>query len=145
MTAQWPAALPQYVLEQGYSEILADQTIESTMDSGLPKVRRRFTKNLRPIAAAIKCDADQALVFEHFYHETLQGGVLPFHWVNPFTQVLAEFRFKRPPPTKRSFGSANIEYAMNLWQTKQFTTFRFDSDTLTFDSTLILFSQANRF
>lgn len=145
MTAIWPAALPQYVQEQGFGEGLPDQTIESQMEAGLPKSRRRYTKNFRPMQATIWCTAEQGQLFEYFYEETLSGGVLPFHWVNPFTQVLAEFRFKRPPPQKRSFGSANVEISMNLWQTRQYAALRFDSTRITFDSTLVTFDETNRF
>lgn len=145
MTAVWPAGLPQYVREQGFGENLPDQTIESQMDAGLPKARRRYTQNYRPIQATIWCDADQHALFEFFYEEALGGGVLPFHWVNPLTQVLAEFRFKRPPPQKRSFGAANVEIAMTLWQTRQYAGLRFDSTLFTFDSTARTFDETNRF
>ena len=42
----WPASLPQYVQEGGYQETLQDQTVESNMETGPAKIRRRFTKSI---------------------------------------------------------------------------------------------------
>lgn len=145
MTATWPAALPQFVQERGYSESLADQTIESPMDSGPPKVRRRFTKNYRPLQMTIQCDATQRELFEYFYHTTLSGGVLPFHWVNPQTQALALMRFRRPPPAYSVFGGVNTAISFSLWQITQYAALRFDSTIITFDSTEVTFDEANRY
>lgn len=144
MTAVWPAGLPQFVQEQGFSESLPDQILESAMETGQSKSRRRFTGNWRPVQATIWCTSAQALVFENFVDETLGGGALPFFWVNPVTQTMALFRFKRPAPQKRAMGDAII-YAMNLWQLRLYAAFRFDSELVTFDSTLHTFDEANRF
>lgn len=145
MTAVWPAGLPQFVQEQGFSESLPDQTLESQMDTGPPKVRGRFTMNYRPMQASIRCTIrDQEKLFEHFYRDVLGGGALPFHWVNPTTQVLSLMRFKRPPPQKRVMGDC-IEFALNLWQLRQYAAFRFDSTVVTFDSTEHLFDETHLF
>jgi hypothetical protein len=147
MTISWPATLPQYVQQAGYGESLPDQTIESQVDAGPPKSRRRFTKNARQVQATIWCDAAQRAAFELFHADTLQGGVLPFLWVNPITQVAALYRFRRPPPALTAFAGGHIAIAMNLLQLAQYTTFRFDvtGAPITFDSTLISFDQANSY
>jgi hypothetical protein len=144
MTAVWPAGLPQYVQERGYREDLPDQTVESQVDSGPPKVRRRFTKNFRAIQASIQCDAEQDEIFDYFYNTTLEGGTQPFLWLNPVRQALALFRFRRPAPVKTVFGGINVAISMNLWQLAQYAALRLDSTIITFDSTLVTFDEANR-
>lgn len=145
MTATWPAELPQFVSEQGFSESLPNLRLESSVDTGEPKVRRRFTKNLRAVQWSIQCDADQRAAFDTFYLDTLKGGILPFQWVNPLTQAAAEFKFRGSPPTYTAFGGINVRIAMTLWQTKQFAPARFDVDAITFDSDQYTFDSANRY
>lgn len=111
----WPASLPQFVQEQGYSETLPQQRIESVVDAGPPKTRRRFTNNNRPITCEIWCDASQAAAFETFYDADLAGGVLSFTWVNPITQAAKTFRFRGNPPQKSVRGGA-IVFSFSLWQ-----------------------------
>lgn len=143
MSASWPATLPQFVQQQGYQETLPDQTIESDVDAGPPKTRRRFTKNFRQAQAAIWVDLGQKTTFEYFVATTLEGGTLPFLWVNPATQAMAEFRFRRPPPVVTALGPDHFSIVMNLYQLTQFAAFRFDSTQVSFDSTLVSFDAMN--
>ena len=113
--ATWPASLPEYVLEQGYSETAPDQSIESNMDAGPAKQRRRFTTNFRPIKATIRCEDTQVATFETFYYTTLEGGTLPFAWVHPRTRVACTMRFRKPAPTYRPVGEAvDISFAVEI-------------------------------
>ncbi len=142
MVATWPAGLPQFVQESGYSESLGDNTIESQVDSGQPKSRPRFTASWRPIQATIWLTAAEKAVFETFYKHTLNSGTEDFFWVNPIDQSVARFRFRRPPPRYGVFGSVNVAAAINLWQLGIYPAFRFDSTAITFDSTTATFDQA---
>jgi hypothetical protein len=111
----WPATLPQFVLEGGYQETLEDLTVESQMDTGPAKVRRRFTTSVRKFQISIMCDEAQAAIFETFYTTTCGGGALSFDWVHPRTRVARTFRFKKPPPTVTvSGGGANVRYSFAL-------------------------------
>jgi hypothetical protein len=113
--AVWPGSLPQYVLEAGYQETLEDQIIETQMDAGVAKIRRRFTGAYRRFTVTVQMDATQAATFEAFYLTTLKGGSLPFDWVHPRTQAAKTFRFRRPPPTVTPIGSVGaIRYTLNL-------------------------------
>lgn len=115
MPATWPTTLPQYVLEAGYQETLEDQTVESQMDTGPAKVRRRFTTSVRRFQVTIQCTEAQAVDFEDFYTVTLAGGSLPFEWVHPRTQVARTFRFKKPPPQVSVQGGGNtVRYSFAL-------------------------------
>ena len=104
--AVWPTDLPQYALESGYQESLEDQTIETQMDSGPAKVRRRFTTGYRKYQLVIQMSAAQMEIFETFFLETLQGGSLPFDWLHPRTRAPKTFRFRRPPPSISPIGGS---------------------------------------
>ncbi|CAB4122388.1 hypothetical protein UFOVP32_16 [uncultured Caudovirales phage] len=112
--ASWPTSLPQYVLENGYSESLEDQTIETQMDTGPAKIRRRFTTTIRKFVIAVQLDPTQMAVFEDFYLTTLAGGSLPFDWVHPRTRAAKTFRFRKPTPQVSMIGGFYSRVSMNL-------------------------------
>jgi len=74
----WPAELPQRVLVEGYSERTRDGRLFSATSAGPPKVRRRFSAAVMPVAAAIYASWDQKARFERFWAEDTSGGTLPF-------------------------------------------------------------------
>jgi hypothetical protein len=94
----WPTTLPQYVQEGAYSETIQDQTIESQMDSGPAKIRRRFTKSIRKFSISLMMTSAQVDTFETFWQSTVKGGSLPFDWVHPRTRASATLRFRNPAP-----------------------------------------------
>lgn len=111
----WPGSLPQFVLEQGYDETLPDQSIESQMETGPAKARRRFTTNVTKFQVQVAMDQTQASTFETFYSDTLEGGTLTFDWVHPITRVAKTFRFRKPVPKKRAVMAGNvIIYSLTL-------------------------------
>lgn len=111
----WPIGLPQYVLEAGYSEQLEDQTIETQMEAGPAKIRRRFTTAFRQFRVSVQMTSDQATIFENFYLDTLAGGSLTFDWVHPRTRVSKTFRFRKPSPTIQAIGGgAVVRVSMSL-------------------------------
>lgn len=115
MATIWPTTLPQYVLEAGYQEGLEDQSVETQMDAGPAKIRRRFTTVTRRFSVMVQMTPEQGAIFETFYLTTLAGGTLPFDWVHPRTRAARTFRFRRPPPTVQvSGGGAILRYSMNL-------------------------------
>ena len=96
MTA-WPSSLPDYVLQQGHSEALANVTNRSQMDAGPAKVRRRFTAGPRTVNAIVRLTTAQTQTLDTFHETTLVGGSLAFDWVLPRTQTVTSFRFMSPP------------------------------------------------
>jgi hypothetical protein len=105
--ATWPGTLPAYVFEQGYSEKLNDQTLESSVEVGPPKIRRRYTKQIRSFTVQMRLTVDQKATFEGFWQTTLLGGSLPFDWVHPLTRSSTTFRFRKPAPSFTSIGGAD--------------------------------------
>ena len=95
----WPGTLPQYVQEGAYNESIQDQTVESPMDTGPAKIRRRFTKSLRKFSISLMMTSAQVDTFETFWQTTVKGGSIPFDWVHPRTRAAATLRFRNPAPS----------------------------------------------
>jgi hypothetical protein len=114
MPAIYPSALPQFVLQDGYSEKLNNQTVESQMDTGAVKVRRRFTKQIKQFTVVQQLDQSQLATFEDFWQNTLKGGSLTFDWVHPLTRTTATFRFRNPAPAYTNVGGAYTRVAFTL-------------------------------
>lgn len=106
--AIWPASLPQYVLQQGFSEKEPDTMLETQMEAGPPKARRRFTTDYREFTVALQMSAAQRATFQTFFNTTVKGGSLPFDWVDPVTQGAATFRFRKPAPQWAIRGETHI-------------------------------------
>jgi hypothetical protein len=100
----WPSTLPDYVLQEGYSETTEPNTLRTEMSQGPAKVRRRFTAFTRNINCQIHLTAAQYEILDGFFHTDLKSGSLTFDWVHPITQASVTFRFKSPP-NYSSFGS----------------------------------------
>lgn len=110
----WPASLPQYVQEGGYQETLQDQTVESNMETGPAKIRRRFTKSIRKFQISMLMTPAQATAFEAFWQDTVKGGSIPFDWVHPRTRAAATLRFRNPAPQFSTVGGTNVNVSFNL-------------------------------
>lgn len=92
----WPSTLPQLVLRDSYSEKPGDNTIETPVDAGPAKSRRRFTASVRRFGVSLKMTTAQMATFESFWEGTLACGALPFAWVHPRTQAAATLIFRKP-------------------------------------------------
>lgn len=110
----WPAALPQKALKEGYRETASDNLLESQMDAGPAKIRRRFTTRSRMFQMTIACTASQAATFLSFFETTLKDGSLPFDWVHPRTGAAATFRFRKPVPQIVPRGGGHVDITLNL-------------------------------
>ena len=114
MAIVYPTSLPEFVLEEGYSEKLNDQTIESQMESGSVKVRRRFTKQIRKFSIVLMLNESQLATFEDFWQNSLNGGSLPFDWLHPLTRQSLTLRFRNPAPSYTPAGGAYMRVSMVL-------------------------------
>lgn len=113
----WPGTLPQYVQESGYREEIQDQTVESAMDTGPAKIRRRFTKSLRKFTISMQMTAAQVTTFETFWQTTVAGGSLSFDWVHPRTRAAATMRFRNPAPAITTIGagaSSVVQFTLEI-------------------------------
>jgi len=98
MAAVWPTSLPQRFLQDpGAIEQPPDVVLETQMDAGPPKARRRYTAGFRLVSGTIDLTHAQRATLDTFYVDTLQGGALPFDWIHPLTSQPATFRFLPQP------------------------------------------------
>lgn len=95
--AEWPSGLPSYVLVDGYTEIMPNNTIFSNPDIGPPKARRRSTAAIAPVKVQILLNTSQVATLISFYRSTLSEGTLPFTWTHPRTTGSITARFMSPP------------------------------------------------
>jgi hypothetical protein len=110
----WPATLPQYVLESGYQEQFPKNAVETEMESGPTKVRRRFTQVFRKFTVSMIMDEAQAAIFETFYFTTCASGTIAFDWVHPRTRAPMSLRFTGSPPSFSPFGGNYVRVSFTL-------------------------------
>jgi chitodextrinase len=93
-TQVWPTSLPSvFQAQPGAVETAPDMMLETQMDAGPPKARRRFTAAPRPVTGTLVLTQAQRATLDSFYVNTLQGGVLPFEWTHPMTGAIVVYRF----------------------------------------------------
>jgi hypothetical protein len=97
-TAVWPSGLPlRFLQDPGATEQPPDIVLETTMDAGPPKARRRYTAGYRMVSGSLALTHAQRAVLDDFYITTLQGGALTFDWIHPITAQPATMRFLPQP------------------------------------------------
>ncbi len=102
--AVWPAGLQQKHFT-GVTEKRQDASIRSSMDTGAPKKRRRFTAAVREITIPIVLTQAERVTFDTFYITTLEEGSLSFDWIDPVdgTSTIS-YRFVKPPSMTKKGG-----------------------------------------
>ena len=112
--ADWPPELPDLQL-LGLTEERQDGRLRSQMDTGQPKVRRRFTAVVRRFQIPTLLTGEQKIVFDDFYATILLEGSLPFTWEDPVTDAVRNFQFIEPPTFRLDLGNPNPD--RRLWST----------------------------
>ena len=98
MAAVWPVTLPtRFQAQPGVVEQPPNVTIETAMDAGPPKMRRRFTAGDRIVQGALALTRTQRATLDTFFMDTLAGGSLSFDWIHPITGAPATMRFLQQP------------------------------------------------
>lgn len=94
----WPLTLQQKINEDSFGIKKGETVVRSDMDTGPKKSRRRFTRAIDVLSLSIDLKTeDEYDDLEFFYNTTVNGGVTPFDFVHPITQVTGSFRFNGPP------------------------------------------------
>lgn len=96
-TVYWPALLPQAPLLEGYTEVAPNIVRRSSMDTGPPKVARRFTANVSKIACRYALTKAELVLLDDFFFGLAGGGSVPFYWPHPWKHVDVRVRFTEPP------------------------------------------------
>lgn len=110
----WPGGLPQKLELAGFSETFPSISIETSMDAGPKKKRRKFTASVRDIAGQQIMTNAQVELLRTFYNDTTAGGSIRFDWVDPRDDSsVVEMRFKSPPKIQ-SFGGDAFQVQLAL-------------------------------
>lgn len=91
----WPAALP--ACAETWEEFNVPVVVRTQMETGQPKVRRRFTRTMRNVRVGFTMDHAQAMALRDFFEADLQGGVLEHQFRHPLRNALESFRFMEAP------------------------------------------------
>ena len=102
--AVWPVGLQQKQFT-GITEKRQNAQQRSEMDTGAPKVRKRFTAAVRQVNIPVVFSMADKAPFDTFYITTLGEGVLAFDWTDPVDDsTTVSFRFTKPPTFKKDNG-----------------------------------------
>lgn len=113
--AEWPATLPDNFMAQGYTESPGQNVLETPMEVGPPKRRRRSTAARRPITGKMHMTDAQVEILDAFYEDDCGSGALPFTWTHPRTGAAATFYFKaQTPPKYANIGGDEWEVSIEL-------------------------------
>lgn len=113
--ATWPGSLPTIWERTGYTEKFPGMSIETQMDVGVPKKRKRFTANVRPFHRRLLMTRAQSETFRTFYTTTLGGGSLPFDDTDPINGNAATFRIVgEPERTPRAYDAFYMDMDLIL-------------------------------
>lgn len=94
--AVWPTTLPAPSLNS-LQESPPDNTIRTTMEKGVDKIRRRTTASIRPLAFTMMCTPEQIEILDSFYVEETFSGSEAFTFTHPRTGDICTARFVKPP------------------------------------------------
>jgi hypothetical protein len=111
----YPLTLPQYFDAGSWTEEPPDVLLETPMDAGPYKTRRRFTAGFRPVEGAITYSYDEYLIFDAFFESTLLFGAIPFDWVRPSTRAACVMQFRKKGVTYSDLEAGNVLARMRLY------------------------------
>lgn len=90
----WPASLVDVKMLQGATDQRQGAKIRSEVDTGPPIVRQRYTTAIRHVDIPIDMSAAERVIFEDFYHDDLNEGVIRFTWTDPIDGSSVAMRFR---------------------------------------------------
>lgn len=91
---EWPSTLPDCYLVQGFKYAPHNEHIRSPMDTGIGKVRPRYTAEPWRLSGSIVVTTAQIKILNVFHKDTLVNGTLVFKKtdpLNPARQLLWRF------------------------------------------------------
>jgi len=113
MAQPWPSTLQQLFSEDGFGFEEGNTIVETEMDVGPKKRRRRNTQGIDTYTASIYLTVSQYTIFKNFYRVTLNAGILPFEFNHPITGEPTQFVFSGRP-NYRSIGGGNFIVSFGL-------------------------------
>lgn len=111
----WPPTLQQLLSESNFGIDEGDTTVRTDMDTGLAKIRRRYTQGIDSVSGSVYLTKDQYTTFRNFFDTTLNAGINTFNFNHPITGDVTEYRFKGTPKYN-SIGGGNFTVQFT-WET----------------------------
>lgn len=110
----WPTGLPQRPLLDGYKEVPPKTSISTQMDVGPPKRRKRTTAGTRRFSVTYMMTKNEVdTLFDPFYLNTTEMGVLPFDIPHPRTGNVVEANIDDEPQyAVRSPGQFEVTFTL---------------------------------
>jgi hypothetical protein len=94
----WPPGISEAFTSDAFQETPQEITIRTDMDTGPPKVRRRFTNPVLTYDCNIVLrDAAEYVELRDFYYIICKGGTDTIEMAHPITGDVMLFRFASPP------------------------------------------------
>ena len=93
----WPVSLQQKLNVDSFQYALGKTSVRTDMDVGPAKVRARFTDGVDVYNCTVLLTFAEVEIFKAFYKTTINNGVTPFTFVDPFTEDVTIFRFAEAP------------------------------------------------
>jgi len=90
----WPTDLPQSPLIAGFGNEEQDAFVRTSMETGVDKIRRRYTGVATPYKWPLILTNTQKTSLSTFYQTS---GALSFSMTEPVLQVVKSFRFTKAP------------------------------------------------
>ncbi len=87
-------------------------TLETQMDAGPPKARRRFSAGERKLDIKMIMTEAQVVTLDAFYVSTLSGGALTFDYTHPRTSSLETYRIASLSYKHRTKGTYNVSFQL---------------------------------
>lgn len=93
-------ALPINFEYNSFNETQQDGSVETNMDTGPSKKRRRFTSVTEAYGGSMTMDSSQKAAFKTFFQSILKQGSLTFNFPNPVSTGTIEVRLIGTPKYK---------------------------------------------
>lgn len=103
----WPASLPCPTDQSVQYQALVEPVLSTSMETGAPKRRRRFTAVPEQFSCTVYLTQDQCVALDQFVQNTL-SDVLPFDWKHFRTGDPATYVFNKRPVYQLVAAGANI-------------------------------------
>lgn len=113
MTATMPPHLGSPHMAS-YAEAVQDPTIRSEMDTGPPKVRRRWTATITTLSASWRVTGEVLENFLAWYRSAISYGTTPFSWTHPRTGDPVTARLVGPPRWSPADGRWLLELTVEV-------------------------------
>lgn len=97
MAVLWPPTIPQMPLIDSYEEVAPNIILRSSVETGAPKVRRRYTAAATQITCRYSLTRAELAIFDDFFFGPAAGGAVQVDWPHPWRHETVRIRFREQP------------------------------------------------